>query len=400
MTVLVVDDNDANVALLSALLKKQGLANIATETDSRLVAGRLPQIKPDLVLLDLHMPHLDGLAVLAEIKRYAAGSYLPVLVLTADVTSGARNRALEQGARDFLTKPLDHVEVLLRIANLLETRRLYSLLRNGSGPEDGSLSDGNPMSAAAPRRSPNRIRQVLEDKAIIPFYQPVVDLLTGEVAGHEALARFVDPHPQGIVGWFSEAFEVGLGTELEWLAVAQALPFLAQSPPSSFLALNMSPATVQLLQERPLCAPADSPRVVIELTEHVPIEDYSAVHRALSELRLQGARLAADDLGSGYAGFRHLIALSPDIIKLDMSLVRGIHRSRPQRALARALIAFAGDVGAMVVAEGIEEVAELEVLRDLEVPWGQGYYLGRPAPADRLPADRPNGVVAQPSGVR
>ena len=102
----------------------------------------------------------------------------------------------------------------------------------------------------------------------------------------------------------------------------------------------MSPATIELIPEREIFHPAMCPQIVIELTEHVPIEDYSAIHRALSELRRHGARLAADDLGSGYAGFRHLVALQPDVVKLDISLIRGIHRSRPQRALTSALGRF------------------------------------------------------------
>lgn len=378
MTVLVVDDNDANVALLSTLLRRHGIQNVVTETDSRRVAGLLGQVKPDLVLLDLHMPHLDGIAVSLQIKQFAAGSYLPALVLTADITTNARNQALEHGAADFLTKPLDHVEVVLRVANLLETRRLYSMLRAGLPDEVIGGVGGD-----QPELTPHRVRNVLRNRGIVPHFQPVLDLDTGRIVGHEALARFPDQHPQGIAGWFNEAFAVGLGTDLEWLAVTQAMPFLSAAPVDTFLALNMSPATVALLEQRPLCEPALSSRVVIELTEHVPIEDYSAIRRALAPLRSEGARLAADDLGSGYAGFRHLIALAPDIIKLDMSLVRGIHRSRPQRALARALVAFAADVGATVVAEGVEEAGELDVLLDLSVPWAQGYYLGRPQPAEQ-----------------
>ena len=378
MTVLIVDDNDANVALLSTLMRRHGIHNVVTETDSRRVVSRLAEVKPDLVLLDLHMPHLGGVAVSRQIKQFAAGSYLPVLVLTADITTTSRNEALEHGAADFLTKPLDHVEVVLRVANLLETRRLYSMLRARLPDEViGAVGD------VAAELTPHRVRDVLRSRGIVPHFQPVLDVHTGRIVGHEALARFSDQHPQGIAGWFTEAFAVGLGTDLEWLAVTQAMPFLTAAPVDTFLALNMSPATVALLEQRPLCDPALSSRVVIELTEHVPIEDYSAIRRALAPLRSEGGRLAADDLGSGYAGFRHLIALAPDIIKLDMSLVRGIHRSRPQRALARALVAFAADVGATVVAEGVEETAELDVLLDLAVPWAQGYYLGRPQPAER-----------------
>jgi EAL domain-containing protein (putative c-di-GMP-specific phosphodiesterase class I) len=100
-------------------------------------------------------------------------------------------------------------------------------------------------------------------------------------------------------------------------------------------------------------------------------------------MRERGARLAADDLGSGYAGFRHLLLLEPDIIKLDITLVSGIHDHPGSRALTKALVAFAADIGATVIAEGVEEPADLAVLQELCVPWAQGYLLGRPGP---LPA--------------
>ena len=382
MSVLIVDDNEANVALLKALMIDAGLHQISTETDSRKVVALLPVVKPDLVLLDLHMPHVHGLDLLTAISRYAAGSYLPVLVLTADTTTESRNRAFELGARDFLTKPLDIVEVGLRIANLLETRQLYSMLRpTGGEPVASPIPSQNPGVNCELGAAAERIRTVLRDKNVVPFYQPVIDVSNLDMVGQEALARFPVPHPQGPAGWFSDAFAVGLGSELEWLAMVNSLPALATAPPNTFLALNMSPVTIELIPERQVFEAEICPRIVIELTEHRPIEDYSSVHRALQEIRDNGARLAADDLGSGYAGFRHLVALHPDIVKLDISLIRGIHRSRPQRALASALVAFAADVGAEVIAEGVEEAAELEVLRDMGVRWAQGYYLGRPAPA-------------------
>jgi EAL domain-containing protein (putative c-di-GMP-specific phosphodiesterase class I) len=172
----------------------------------------------------------------------------------------------------------------------------------------------------------------------------------------------------------------------------EALPGAHSGSPEPFLAVNMSPASVLHLLTHQLCDPELFPRVVVELTEHVPIEDYAAVHTSLSGMRQSGSRLAADDLGSGYAGFRHLIHLQPDIIKLDISLVRGIHRSSGQRALASALVAFAADVEARVIAEGVEEAGELDTLREIGVTWAQGYYLGRPAPLPTNPA----GVVVDP----
>lgn len=368
MSVLVVDDNPLNVELLSTLLRQLGLTRVSTELDSRCVADQLPTVEPDLVLLDLHMPHVDGHDVLAQIRAYAAGTYLPVLVLTADTTRESRERALAGGARDFLTKPFDLVEVGLRVANLLETRQLYRAVRQ------------HHSAASSPTVEPAQVEAVLRDRSITPYFQPVIDLRDGATVGHEALTRFHTEHERGPAGWFSDAFEVGLGIELEWLAVQEALAFLDVAVPGTFLALNMSPSTLLQLKQEELCVAERCPELVIELTEHVAVEDYGALHGAFAPIRACGGRLAADDLGAGYAGFRHLLALEPDIIKLDISLVQGIDRNRSARALARALLAFAADVGAVVIAEGVERADELSVLQDLGVEWAQGFLLGRPAP--------------------
>ncbi len=369
-TVLVVDDTVANLELLDIVLADEGITHIVTESDPRRVESLLPEIRPDLVLLDLLMPHLDGHAVLEQITRYAAGTYLPVLVLTADVSPDARNRALAHGARDFLTKPFDITETVLRIANLLETRGLYAALRPPNFEAD----------AADAGDAADAVRAVLSDGNILPVYQPVIDIDTMQLVGYEALSRFPEPHVRGPSGWFTDAFDAGVGVELEWLAIAKALPALDTLNTSAFVALNMSPASALHLNDHQLCDPALYPQIVIELTEHVPIEDYGAIHRALADMRSRGARLAVDDLGSGYAGFRHLLLLEPDIIKLDISLVHGVHQSRNARALTAALVAFAADIGAIVIAEGVEEPEELAAIRDLHVPWAQGYLLGRPSP--------------------
>ena len=129
--ILVVDDQEANVRLLERILERAGYTNVATTTDSRQVLGLYGELDPDLIVLDLLMPHMDGFEVMAELgRRVPDGTYLPILVLTADATPQARQRALSMGARDFLTKPFDHDEALLRIRNLLETRFLHLRLKD------------------------------------------------------------------------------------------------------------------------------------------------------------------------------------------------------------------------------------------------------------------------------
>ena len=130
MRILIVDDEPANVALLEDMLSEQGYTHLKSTTDSREVLALCSEFDPDLVLLDLFMPHVDGFAILEALRGDRTEVFLPIIVLTADVNEETKLRALNLGATDFLNKPLDHIEVLLRIRNMLETRRIHQLLDN------------------------------------------------------------------------------------------------------------------------------------------------------------------------------------------------------------------------------------------------------------------------------
>ena len=123
--ILIIDDEAANVELLRRLLEREGFTRIQSTTDPREVKALYVEFRPDLILLDLHMPHLDGLAVMDELNQIAEATYLPILILTGDASAKARQDALSRGAKDFLQKPFSSHEVLLRIGTLLETRFLY-----------------------------------------------------------------------------------------------------------------------------------------------------------------------------------------------------------------------------------------------------------------------------------
>jgi putative two-component system response regulator len=125
MKIVVIDDEPANVALLEMMLADGGYTRVKAVTDSRLAVDACVAFEPDLVLLDLMMPHVDGFTILESLRAAAAEAFLPVIVLTADANENTKLRALRAGATDFLLKPFDQLEVLLRINNLLETRRLH-----------------------------------------------------------------------------------------------------------------------------------------------------------------------------------------------------------------------------------------------------------------------------------
>ena len=128
--ILVVDDERVNVVLLERILEQDGYTNVRSTTKSEQAIALYDEFEPDLILLDLHMPGLDGFAVMERLEdRIASDTFLPILILTADIRPEVKRRALSAGAKDFVTKPFDRTEVLLRIQNLLETRFLHMRLR-------------------------------------------------------------------------------------------------------------------------------------------------------------------------------------------------------------------------------------------------------------------------------
>jgi EAL domain-containing protein (putative c-di-GMP-specific phosphodiesterase class I) len=225
-----------------------------------------------------------------------------------------------------------------------------------------------------------RVREVIDGRALSLVYQPIMRLSSREVIGFEALARFPQEPVRTPDVWFREAADVGLDLELQLAATRMALEDLDALPHDAYLSLNLSHRAA--LSERLIEVFDDAPlrRIVVEITEHEPVDDYQALASALERLRARGARIAIDDAGAGFASLRHTLRLDPDVIKLDISLTRRIDRDRGKRALARALISFAQEMRMDIVAEGIETEAELATLVGLGARLGQGFFLARPAP--------------------
>jgi EAL domain-containing protein (putative c-di-GMP-specific phosphodiesterase class I) len=384
---LIVDDNVANVALFRAVLTKAGLSKVEVVTDPNQALSAYDGLGPDVVLLDLHMPGIDGFTLLAEFIKRAGASYVPVLVLTADTTRTAVHRALSLGAHDYLTKPIDTTELTLRVRNMLDTRELHDQLRHTNAALRAELAGYQWSEQAEARARAERralVEQVLDQDLLSMVFQPIIDLKTNEPVGYEALARFPLEPVQGPEQWFADALDIGLGLELELAAVKRALDARQRVPADAFLAINVSPVTAMSPELADLLQGVADPRLVIELTEHVFVDDLGAIRNALSDLRTEGVRLAVDDTGAGYAGFRHLLGLKPDIIKLDTCLTRGIDADPARRALAAALVRFSADTEARLIAEGVESPAELTTLVDLGVEWVQGYHLAHPGPLHAL----------------
>ncbi|MEN7536309.1 sensor domain-containing phosphodiesterase [Aurantiacibacter flavus] len=223
------------------------------------------------------------------------------------------------------------------------------------------------------------VSDLLASGSLQIMHQPIVAMDTGQPVGAECLARFPDAHKRGPDKWFAEANEVGRGVELELLAIRSALATADYLPRTAYVSINASPETIMTGAVEELLAPHGDRKLVVEVTEHQQVADFCALKDKLAGLSAH-ARIAIDDVGAGYSGLRHLVDLAPDLLKLDMSLTRDIHRDVARQALTTAMVHFARQIGSKLVAEGVECEEERAMLAALGVDYGQGFLFARPMP--------------------
>ena len=242
----------------------------------------------------------------------------------------------------------------------------------------GDLTDRASSFGASRRDIRDRIGKAIAGQGRHVVLQPVVDIGTGRAIAAEALSRFDVPPAPDV--WFAEATSLHLGVQLELACAKTALDTLSRGddlPP--LLAINLSPAALLSSECSQLLESVDRRRLILEITEHAPVEDYEALNSALAPHRQAGAQVAIDDAGAGYASFRHILRLSPDFIKVDIGLIHDIDADPVTQALITALATVAATAGARLIAEGVETEEELATLHRLGVTLGQGYLLARPS---------------------
>ena len=232
----------------------------------------------------------------------------------------------------------------------------------------------------------------LSPSQIDVVFQPIVDLESERPVGLEALGRIATAEIS-VPRWLQGAQAAGIGTELEVLLVRVALARLPELAPDLFLSVNISPQSLVSAAFSACLAEHDISRVVFELTEHTPFPEARILATQIAYVREHGGRIALDDVGSGYTSIRHVLALSPEFIKLDQTLVELAEHESGHRAMVRALAAFATETGTQVVAEGVETPQQLGMLRELGVGLGQGFLWAEAGP---LAGD---GAEAQPHAL-
>ncbi|MEZ2389330.1 EAL domain-containing protein [bacterium RCC_150] len=226
-----------------------------------------------------------------------------------------------------------------------------------------------------------RIEAMLTERSFLTAFQAIRSLETNAIVGVEGLTRFLSSPGRSTEVWFLEAAQVGLDVELDLAVLQSALAAAVALPAGLSVSLNLSPRSCLDARLPGILANSGLPleRIVLEVTERQQVAEYGPLAEALAPLRRRGLKIAVDDAGAGFASMRHILLLKPDRIKLDRGIIAGIDTDPAQAALGAAMVGFAKEIGADLVAEGVETEAELAEVRRLGMTAAQGYLLGRPS---------------------
>jgi len=333
---------------------------------------------PDVALVDVKMPAGGGPRAAREIQRLSPATR--VIALSAFEDRPTVLEMLRAGAVGYLVKGMAADEIVGSIERVADGgTSLSAEVVGGIVHELSSQLRREEIEREQLEARRDEIRRFVDGKGVAMAFQPIVELQTRTVVGVEALARFRSFPLRPPDEWFAEAVAVELGLQLELTTIRQAIAALSQIPDDAYLSVNCSQRVACSDDLAKTLAPV-ADRLVIEITEHEQVDDYEQLAASLANLRGMGVRVAIDDAGAGYASLRHTLLLSPDIVKVDISLTRSIDIDRGRRALASALISFADEMDMTIVAEGIETAEELRTLLDLGVRFGQGFFLAEPGP--------------------
>jgi EAL domain-containing protein (putative c-di-GMP-specific phosphodiesterase class I) len=371
-SILVVDDDVAVGRAFQRILGTAGYEVLLADNGAAALAA-VARRSFEVILSDVQMPGLSGVELLRGVR--ALDLDVPVILMTGNRTLETAVEAVSLGALEYLQKPLATGVLLETVERAAALHRMARLKREAlrlAGGEDTMAVDRAGLRASFDR--------TLETMWIA--FQPIVDARRKTVFGYEALMRSREPslpHPGAILAAAERLDSVhALGRRVRELIAAG----FAGAPADVLLFVNLHPhdlLDVELFDRgAPLAVFAK--RIVLEITERSSIDEIKDVPARVATLREQGFRLAIDDLGAGYAGLSSLAALKPEIVKLDISLIRDVHQSDVRRRLVGAMTSLCQEMKMLVVAEGVEVAEERDCVLGLGCELLQGYLFAKPGP--------------------
>jgi EAL domain-containing protein (putative c-di-GMP-specific phosphodiesterase class I)/CheY-like chemotaxis protein len=366
--VLVVDDEPAIARALEGLLARHGF-QVTVAHSGREAIEKTRLVAFDVIVSDLRMPDVDGRALLRSIR--ADNLDVPFVFLTGSPDADSAIDAVEYGAFRYLVKPVPPEKLVDTLTRAARWHQLALVRREAAGELQGrAIGDRAGLEARF-------------DSALGKLWmamQPIVSWNTRTVLAYEALARTDEPTLRNPAELFDTAERLGRTGQIGRAIRGRIASLIPQAPEPALVFVNLHPTDLEdpeLLSDRGALAPF-ARRVVLEITERAALDQISGLHEHIAALRQLGYRIAVDDLGAGYAGLSSFAAIEPDVVKADMSLVRGIERSAVKQKLVGAIAALCHDLGIQLVAEGIETIAERDCVCSLGGDALQGYLFARP----------------------
>jgi EAL domain-containing protein (putative c-di-GMP-specific phosphodiesterase class I) len=358
--VLLVDDEPEQLRASERVLSRAGL-EIATARDGETAIAAIRAQSFDAVVSDISMPGLDGIGLLRFMRQHDED--VPVILMTAAPAVETAVEALEHGAYKYLVKPVSAQRLEEVVQKAVGMRRMAVIRRQAV--EIAVATDELAASFASAMDS------------LWIAYQPIVRR-NGELFGYEALLRSREPklpHPGAVLDAAERLDQLNeLGRRVRELAAEP----VADKDVTLFV--NLHPRD---LEDEALCevtAPLAkiASRVVLEITERASVDSIQDLRIRVSHVRETGFRIAVDDLGAGYAGLTSFALLEPEIVKIDMSLVRDVDKQPVKQRLIQKLASLCGEMNIMSVAEGVETAAERDMLMKLGCDLFQGYFIAKP----------------------
>lgn len=369
--VLVVDDDEAILKIVSRILSSEYAVTTASCVSDALVLldeGR----RFVSIVCDLSMPGLSGLDLLRTIGERDNG--LPVIILTGQGSLESAMETMQHGAFRYITKPFDERELLGAVRAASATRQIDALRRRAM-----EIYDSGVWQSIPDKDVDGHFDAALDSTFMV--YQPIVEEGGRRTFGYEALLRSSGPQLTTPGLLFGSAERLGRVRDVDRRVRRLVAQQVHSAPDDAAIFVNLHALGLvddELYSED---APLSrvSHRIVLEITERMSLDTVSDLPDRIEALRQLGYRIAVDDLGAGYAGLTSFSELSPDIVKLDMSLIRGVDRDPRKRSLVRSMLTVCmRDLNTRVVCEGIETVAERDALEQLGADLMQGYLFGRP----------------------
>jgi EAL domain-containing protein (putative c-di-GMP-specific phosphodiesterase class I)/DNA-binding NarL/FixJ family response regulator len=368
--VLVVDDEPALLRGYKTALTRQGCV-VDVAPSARRALELLASSTFDVIVSDLHMPEMNGLEFLRAVRQLDLD--IPVILMTGQPGLDSAMRALEYGAFRYLAKPVD-IQTLDGVVRRAARLRGLARLKRQAFELDG-VADQTPGDRAGLEA---RFASALEK--LWMAYQPIVSWRERRVFGYEALVRTTEPTLRNPAELLDTAERLGRLRDLGRLIRGRVAADAPGVAPGVYLFVNLHSADLNDDELYDAHAPLSrlAERVVLEITERASLDDVRGVEQRMEQLRARKFRVAIDDLGAGYAGLSSFTLLDPTIVKLDMSLIRNIDVDRRKQRIVEAMVRLCGDLAMQVVAEGVEQPSERDVLVGLGCDLLQGYLFARP----------------------